>query len=248
MISRPPISVRASGFSLLEVLVASAILATLTAILLGTLSGVLGLWRLTDNRVTADREGRSAQLLLGQDLANTVMTTNPAFWPRVVTNGSKVYLQFLTAKPRDYQAGGADAGDLCFVEYFVDAQEHHLMRNFLGSAETYTNVLTLSRFPSPGEHDSVAQLVADNLLVNNRDAARRMSLNQEANTNHFVVLTANLMPITGAYSTANRPALIEFNIAAVDPQTATNDILLKNANILLRSAALFSSRVKLPAP
>lgn len=248
MSTRPKTLRRASGFSLLEVLVASAIMATLTAILLGTLSGVLGLWRLTDNKVTADREGRSAQLLLSQDLGNAIMPTNPALWPRVASNGSKIYLQFLTAKPRDYQEGGADAGDICFVEYFIDTQGHHLMRNFLGSANTYTSVLSASRFPSPGARDGEAQLVADNLLVDNRDAARRMALNQEANTNHFVILGANLMPISGSYSAANRPALVEFNIAAVDPQTATNKILLDNSNILLRSAALFSSRIKLPSP
>ena len=49
-----------AAFTLLEVLVASAVLGIFLVILLGTLSATLAVWRSTDNKVTADREGRSA--------------------------------------------------------------------------------------------------------------------------------------------------------------------------------------------
>lgn len=236
-----------SAFTILELLVASAILSVLVVILLGTLSATLALWRNTDNKVTADREGRSALLLLGQDLANVVMPTNPALWPRLVTNGDAVFLQFLTLKPQDYQAAG-DPGDVCYVEYAVDKRARSLVRAFLGSSNTFANILARGAFSNSPSIGTNHQLVADNLLVDNRAAARRMNLYGSVNTNHFVILATNLQPLAGSYTPLNRPAMIEFNFAAVDPQTASNTTLLANTNILLRGAALFTSRIKLPDP
>lgn len=237
-----------SAFTILEVLVASAILAILVAILLGTLSASLALWRNTDNKVTADREGRSAQLILGGDLANAVMPANPALWPRLVTNGGTVFLQFLTLKPQDYQGDEGNVGDVCYVEYAVDQSARRLVRKFQGSGETFSGILKVGSFDNSPAIGTEHKLVADNLLVDNRAAARRMELYGNVKTNHFVILNTNLQPLTGAYSAANRPAMVEFNFAAVDPQTATNTNMLANTNILLRSAGLFTSRVKLPDP
>ena len=234
------------AFTILEVLVASAILGILVVILLGTLTTTLALWRNVDNKLTADREGRSAQLVLGQDLASVVMPTNPQLWPRKVTNEGIVFLQFLTLKPQDYQAAN-DVGDVCYVEYAVIPDRKQVVRNFFGSEQTFEDILKLGAFPSAPDI-SDAQLVADNLLVNNRDAARRMNLHAGANTNHFEILGTNALPVTGAYSPNNRPALIEFNFAAVDPQTAANSAIMGNPDIVLRSASLFSARFALPGP
>ncbi len=235
------------AFTILEVLVASAILGILVVILLGTLSATLSVWRNTDNKVSADREGRSALLIFGQDLANAVMPTNPALWPRLVTNGGTVFLQFLTLKPQDYQGAG-DVGDVCYVEYAVDTNTRSLVRLFHGSGDTFTNILKPGAFDNTPAIGNDHQLVADNLLVDNRDAARRMNLYGSVNTNHFVILNTNLTPLTGAYAAGNRPAMIEFNFAAVDPQTGANQALLASTNILLRGAGLFTSRMKLPDP
>ena len=234
------------AFTILEVLVASAILSILVVILLGTLSATLALWRNTDNKVTADREGRCALLILGQDLANAVMPTNPALWPRLVTNdGGAVFLQFLTLKPQDYQDAG-NVGDVCYVEYAVDTNARSLVRLFRGSADAFTNILIKGAFTNSPMISTNHQLVADNLLVDNRDAARRMTnLYASINSNHFEILAADGRPYT---NTNDPPAMIEFNFAAVDPQTGTNTSILANSNILLRSAGMFSFRVKLPDP
>ncbi len=245
-----------SAFTLLEVLVASAILSILVVILLGTLTATLSVWRNSDNKVTADREGRSAQLILGGDLANVVMPAQTNFWPRLVTNGAGiVFLQFLTLKPQDYQ-GTNDVGDVCYVEYAVDTNARCLVRKFQGSADTFASILKVGTFNNSPSIGPDHQLVADNLLIDNRDAARRMALQGNVNTNHFRILRVdggtNLSPIApGEYSATivtNRPAMIEFNFAAVDPQTGANTAILANTNILLRSAGLFTSRVKLPDP
>ena len=98
---------------------ASAVLAIVMAILLGALSTSLSLWRNTEGKLAADREGRAAELMMAQDLASAVVPADPALWPRV-NNG---HLQFLTAKSTDYQTtGDNNLGDVCFVEYSVTGQ------------------------------------------------------------------------------------------------------------------------------
>ena len=139
-------------------------------------------------------------------------------------------------------------GDVCYVEYAVDTNARSLVRAFHGSGYTFTNILKVGAFSNSPTIGADHQLVADNLLVDNSAAARRMQLYANVNTNHFVILGTNLRTLTGAYSASNRPSMIEFNFAAVDPQTGANTNMLANTNILLRGAALFTSRVKLPDP
>ncbi len=243
--SRRPVS-SAPAFTILEMLVASAVMGVLVVILLGTLTTTLALWRNTDNKLTADREGRSAQLILGQDLASAIVPSNTNFYPRLITNSGTVFLQFLTLKPQDYQDTN-DVGDVCYVEYAVLTNEKRLVRTFFGSGQTFSNILRVGAFRASPDTTN-AQMVADNLLVDNRAAARRMRLEGNVNINHFEILGTNGLPLTNPLSSSNRPAFVEFNFAAVDPQTASNTNLLTNANIVLRSAGLFSSRVALPTP
>ena len=234
-----------AGFSLIEVLVASAILGILMFILLGTMSATLSLWRTGETKISADREGRALQLMFMQDLNNVVMPKSPSLWPRVVTNGSNTHLQFLMLSTPDYQSGPSDSGDVCFVEYAIVPNDRRVVRRFIGSAETFA-FLRNGAFPSPSTND--AQLVAAALLPDNRQAVRRMNLYNEASLENFIVLDTNLFPISGVYTTNNRPAMIEFNFASVDSQTATNKVLLENENAVLPGAALFSFRIALPQP
>jgi len=235
---------QSSGFSLLEVLVASAVLAIVMAVLLGTLTTTLSLWRTTENKLSADREGRAGELLMAQDLANVVVTTNRDFWPRV-ENG---YLQFLTLKPRDYQAGVNDVGDVCFVEYSVNKQEGTLRRRFLGSEETYKQILSggSPSFPTPGAAPQEAQILAMSLLPDMSDAVRGMVLQAEAPRDNFVVLNRRLLPYDK--NDTNAPSAIEVNFAVADPEAMANRQLWENANYKLRNAGLYSFRVHLPAP
>lgn len=214
-------------------------------ILLGTMSATLSLWRTGETKVSADREGRTLQIMLMQDLNNVLMPKAPNLWPRVVTNGSNSFLQFLTLSTSDYQTNASDTGDVCFVEYAVVPADRRLVRRFAGSADTFT-ILKNGAFPSPSTNN--AQLVAAALLPNNRQAVRRMNLFNEASLENFIILDTNLYPISGAYTLNNRPAMIEFNFASVDSQTATNKVLLENENALLPGAALFSFRIALPQP
>lgn len=240
------------AFSLLEVLVASAVLAIVLSVLLGTLTTSLGLWRTTESKLTADREARAAELLIAQDLANVVLPSDTNLWPRT-NNG---YFQFLTQKPGDYQpTGGNNSGDVCFVEYYIDRTNNSFMRLFLASEETYQTILSAATpsFPAPGSFPGRAQLLATNVLAESRDAVRGLAVYNEANPTNFVILGTNnanseALPFTGTYSVTNRPVAVEINYGVADPETMANRELMDNPNYKLRNAGLYSFRVHLPKP
>lgn len=235
--TRPP-----SAFTLLEVLVASAVLSVVLAILLGTLSTSMSLWRNTEGKISADREGRGAELLLAQDAAGVVMPTNPQFWPRVVDGR----LQFLTTKPLDYQrASEGDVGDVCLVEYKVDTDNHSLVRSSLGSKSTY-DALQDSAGTLPSTIGSEPQLLATNVLKNMYDAVRGMNIWQEPLRTNFVVLGQDMKPINPPYAPDNVPAAVEVNIGVGDPESIANEDLLDNQSYKLRNAGFYSFRLAFP--
>lgn len=233
-----------AGFSLIEVLVASAVLSIVMVVLLSTLTTSLSLWRNTEKKMAAGREGRAANLLLAQDLANIVMTTNTNFWPTVQTSGGIVSLRFLATKPADYQSGGAgNFGDVCFIEYGVRTADNVLLRNFVGSARTYTEVLQAGSFPSAFDAGR-AQVLATNLIPGNRDAVREAAWANELGTNYFVLLGGNLMSSPPGSPVA--PAAIEVTMAFADPDAMANKDLWATSRDQLRNAGIYSFRLALP--
>lgn len=131
------------AFTLLEVLVASAIMGIVMFVLVSTANTSLQLWRGTSGKMAVDREGRTGLALLAWDLQNIVQPSNEALRPWINTNlfttGTAEYpvLRFLTLKPADYQ-GAADLGDVCYVEYRFT--NNSLMRAFVGSALTFESL------------------------------------------------------------------------------------------------------------
>lgn len=241
-----------SAFSLVEVMVAAAVLGIVMAILLGTLTASMALWRNTESKIAADREGRAGELLIAQDLANALVPPFIGLWPRVTTNDDIVFLQFLTTKPLDYQPEDeGNVGDVCLVEYFVGPDGSALYRNFYPSAWTYENVLQTGVFPTPVTNE--AQILASNLLADTRDSLRGMMLYDEANTNHFVALATNnpgqqgqTLPMDGPLTATNPPVAIEVNLAVAHAEAIANKDLLDDPGYRLRNASFFSFRVALP--
>lgn len=237
---------RDSAFSLIEVMVASAVLAIVMAILLGTLSTSMALWRNTESKQSADREGRAAELLLAQDVASAVMSTNPNLWPRVA-NGR---LQFLTTKPADYQRmTDGDFGDVCLVEYAVDSDNHSLVRSFFGSKKTYELLKAAGSggsLPTPPTGGAEPQLLATNVLKDMHDAVRGLGVYKEPLRTNFVMLGQDLMPASAPYSAGNPPAAVEVNLGVADPDSIANEDLLQNENYKLRNAGFYSFRLSFP--
>lgn len=178
------------AFTLLEVLVASAIMGIVMFVLVSTANTSLQLWRNSSEKMAVDREGRSGLSIVAWDLNNIVVPpwplpkvvtdTNLAsftpeqrtlfsnytnFIPRIQTNndGSDLRLAFLTLKPADYQAPD-DLGDVCYVEYrfFNNA----LLRAYRGSRDTFDSLSRSNRFPvipAPQANPGSWDIVATNL-------------------------------------------------------------------------------------
>jgi prepilin-type N-terminal cleavage/methylation domain-containing protein len=231
----------ATGFSLVEVLVASAVLSIVLAIMLGTMATSLSLWRNTENKLAADREGRAAELLMAQDLSGVLLPEDKELWPQL----NRGYLQFLTAKSVEYQSQKANnAGDVCFVEYFVDQERGQITRRFVASEETYEDIIKVGSFPAPGGQD--AQLVATNLLPRPSDAVRGMNLEQEAPQTNIVILNEEMLPQEDGDD--NPPVAVEVNFAVADPEALANRDLWENPSYRFRNAGLYSFRIHFPPP
>lgn len=236
----------AAAFTLVEVLVASAVLGIVMAILLGTLSTSMVLWRNTEGRLSADREGRAAELLLAQDIANAVMTTNTNTWPVVTTNGN---LRFLTAKPLDYQDGIVNTGDVCLVEYSVDTDKNTLVRKFDESSVTFPKVtnaiLSNAVIPPP---TATGQPLALNVFQDLKVALRGSPVanNEEQPEANFVILGTNMQKIQPPYAKSNPPTAVLVNVGVGDPDAIANPDLLNNTNYKPRNANFFTFRLPFP--
>ena len=239
-----------AAFTLIEVLVSSAVMAIVLAVMFSARSTSMSLGRNTDNKIISDREARAAHLMLRRDLASVVVPAAANLWPRLATNNGTVFLQFLTASPSDAQPSDApNVGDVCYVEYSIPRGTDKVMRFALGSEETFQSIIQGGAgFRSSPETNS-AQIVAANVLTNNRDAVRDLAvLFTNADRRNFIVLNTNMAVMTGAYANTNWPAAVEVNFSVGDPEVTANQDLLKSPQYRLRNAGAYSLRFALPKP
>lgn len=243
-----------SAFTLVEVLVASAVLAIVMVIMLGALSTSLSLWRNTDNKIIADREARAIEFLLARDLGNIVMPRSSKLWPTLATNGNSYYLKFLTAIPAEAQAAQAtEMGDVCYVEYAVvpstNGPGREVRRLFWPSGKTFTDVIKPAAMPQNPQAANDYQSLGLNLLNTNRMAARGLGpLVNEANNTYFLLINTNMLPLSGTPAINNYPAALEVNFAVADPTTLGNTNVISQTNFILRNSGLYSFRIPLPKP
>lgn len=253
----PARSAAITGFTLLEVLVSSAVLAIVLAIMFSALSASMSLWRNTDNKIVADREARAVELLLARDLANVVMPASPALRPGITTNRlgrvNVYYLKFLTAAPPAMQSasGRDEVGDVCYVEYAVlpstNGPGSEVRRLFWPSAKTLSDVISAGAFPLAPQVPAEYQSLGINLLPTNSMAARGLGqLPTEANSTNFVLLGTNMLPLDNA--AGNFPTAIEVNFAVADSDTLANSNIINRPTYILRNAGLYSFRIPLPKP
>jgi hypothetical protein len=239
-----------AAFTLIEVLVSSAVLALMMAILLSSMGASLSLWRVTEGKISADREGRSGHFLLAQDLANAVVPTNNALWPTILNGGRGI--GFLVLESADYQdAAVGDVGDVCYVEYQVvtTGGTNGLLRRFVGSKDTYA-ALKNNKLPTNAAAAFVSQFLADNVIPNTNALKGTPVINNGESAwirNNFVAITLP-KPGTNYYAVAgaNRPEAIEVNLSTADRDAVLNTNLLALPNYQIRSAGFFTFRVNLP--
>jgi prepilin-type N-terminal cleavage/methylation domain-containing protein len=156
-----------SAFTLLELLVSSAIIGLMMMVLLTAASTSLGVWRGAENRISVDREGRNGMALIADDLANMVALSAPAslqaFYSGSATNNSwnnGVFMEFPVLRPADYQEqGGANSGDVCYVRYRYDTGKKQILRSHVDSKVAFDSIKTGSAPPASGY-----EILAENVV------------------------------------------------------------------------------------
>jgi prepilin-type N-terminal cleavage/methylation domain-containing protein len=106
--------IRSDAFSLIEVLVATAILSLLSVILLGIVDSATRLWREDARREDGFREARATLNVFSRDVRNFVPTTNTD-WFFADTNR----FAFLSSLPKAAQRED-DQSDVCVVGYSLE--------------------------------------------------------------------------------------------------------------------------------
>ena len=207
-----------AGFTMVELLVSSAVLAIVLTILLGTMTASLGIWRTTGGATAADREGRSANILLLNELRSAVVPEAvPELWPKVASNGT--YLGFLLRKPAGYQdIESGEVGQVCFVEYLVESNA--LKRRFVGSRET-RDAMVQQRLPTNSE--GVFHVLATNIIT--AETAMRSTV-VSGNRTDLAVISTNFIPVSRGWfvetnSTVVLPGLGYLPIGEIYPQKRT---------------------------
>lgn len=165
----------APAFTVVEILIASAIMAVLVAVILGITSSVLTAWNNASNSLSRNFESRVSLDLIVQDLEAALFRSDGSIWMvsqaqpvtnDAIGNGTFEYLKFFTVAP-DRPEG---PGDVSAVAYFV------ANRNPFGSSTGSGTTLNLYRVVLDGKttfEDVLGNLdspATDALLVPSNDA------------------------------------------------------------------------------
>jgi len=205
---RPPSTPRSrssSAFSLLEVLIATTILALLIALLLGIVNGASSLWSNAEGRREAAREVREGLRMMAEDLHSAVVTATPETLlinePELKIGESKSIF-FLVSHPRDQRHNGIK-GDLCATGYFIAAApEGNGMRN-------------LYRFHASG--DDVANAYESKNLTELYATAMAGNKNTELLARNITDLEIHPISVSGEKA---HPNALRLTLAAVNASTA----------------------------
>ena len=143
---------KSSAFSLLELLVAISVLCILLVILLDIVQGATNLWRTSENKVEAYREGRAALQVISSDLRHALASTNTNFFRRDISSyPNSTNVAFLATLPLSSQETNS-LSDVCTVGYFLaydnkspvsgitGRQSYNLYRYFVESNETFAKL------------------------------------------------------------------------------------------------------------
>lgn len=233
------------AFTLLELLVAMAVLAILVLLLMNMVDSATKLWRLNENRVDGYREPRAALGVIARDLLNSLTLSNTnsfrlndgGYIPNGALSGpNHSHLFFLTSLPKNAQWSSTpnnNVSDVCEVGYFLaygktssssnsSTDTLNLYRFFLTSDDTF-NLLNLSNstvypFPDPTSLTPThrnVELLARNIVSMKATAYSAVDVTNTTNNSVSKELQAFV-------ATTDRPMpdLVEITISAVNQDTA----------------------------
>ncbi|MGB0290875.1 MAG: PulJ/GspJ family protein, partial [Opitutales bacterium] len=156
--SRKP---RRSAFTLIEIMVATAVMVILVGLVIQITNEVLKVWNRSSGKLSANSEARLAMEFLTQDLEAAVFRDNGMQWLRVegpVDAGDAYANQTVALKlfapaldrPKKDAAGNDIPGDICGIAYrlaFKEAYEdsdtkvYALYRNIVDSRTTFNDLM-----------------------------------------------------------------------------------------------------------
>ncbi len=166
-----------SAFTLVEMMMATALTSVFGIMLLSVLLGVLTSWQSTESRIDAYREARASLKMLAREFSTYIPEApgvTRADTLQIVTN-SPSSVRFMTRLPAAVQPNGTPAvslSDVCGVDYFVappaDAPQGPtgLYRRMIPSNEMFTRLAAGGNL-FPGTSSSASshvELVAANVV------------------------------------------------------------------------------------
>ena len=222
-----------NGFTLVEVLVSSAILLALVALLLGMSHSASQFWSDSEGKREALRELQSSLQIMTEDLHSAVITPEEESFEIQNPTKDAQSLFFLVSHPSDHRHAETK-GDLCAVGYFLapDPEQKGL-----------TN---LYRFHMAGE--SVCKAVESNSLHSLYSQA------SPGNISTTEMLARNIISlrIIQLPAETESPGLLEVTLSSINTKTAR--LLASDPQATQRNARLLNQReqkvtalVQLPA-
>lgn len=164
------------AFTLLELMVSSALISIVMVVLLTATSASLGMWRGAEQRISVDREARNGISLIADDLANILPVSDASpLRPVFRKEGNDFVMAFPVLRPTDYQNPDADnVGDVCYVHYRYINSEKKIYRSQIDSKATF-DAIALGSPPAPSDYemlaDNVTFLEYNTYDVNGRESA-----------------------------------------------------------------------------
>lgn len=231
-----------AGFSLVEVLLSSTILAILILLLLGMTEGASRLWRDGEHRREPTLEAREGLRAIATDLRSAVLTDDPeCLVPGMTVDDGKATdgLFLLVTHPAEERQPGSK-GDLCVAGYFT------------APAPESPGERHLYRFHASGEE--VAEAVRHHTLKELYGTARPGSTNTELLARHIEKMSAKPALEEGIRPVAMRVSLLALNgetarrIASSPGEKERNDSLIQRQGVRLSEIVRLPPKREIPTP
>ena len=233
-----------AGFSLVEVLLSSTILAILILLLLGMTEGASRLWRDGERRREPTLEAREGLRAIASDLRSAVLTDDPeSLVSGMSTDDGKASdgLFLLVSHPSEDRQPGV-MGDLCAAGYFT------------APSPAGDGGKNLYRFHASGEE--VAQAVRHHALQELYGTARAGNTNTELLARHVQQMSAT--PLPGNRGTAPAEAM-RVTLLTISGETARRiasrsgeqeirDSLIKQQGVRLSEIVRLPPQREIPSP
>lgn len=249
------------AFTMLELLVAMAVLSILVVMLFGMVDAAAKLWRENENRVDAYREARAALNVISADLKNVFSAPNKTYFStnfvgNVPADSSNSPIFFMTSIPKKAQPSSDNKSDLCAVGYFLRFNKQNV-----GLSGTDPNVLTKESFNLyrvvRGSKETFANL-----------ASGASPFKDLASDPQSEILARNICKLEFLYYQTNSvggledwipsdarpfPQMVEIKIGSISDEVAkrldgSDENWKTNNPLILKNMRTFVSRIQIPRP